>query len=172
MMPGCRRGVFGAMTRVKRVLGLVVSWLVVVAGLAGMTALTAEAHPVGTFVPIQPVRVLDTRNALGVATTSAIPAGGTVNVKIAGANGLPSGISAIVANVTVVAPQGAGHVTAWPGGSAMPTASNLNYVAGQTVPNQIVVGVGADGSVICSFMRRGTCCWMSPATSRRERRRI
>lgn len=135
------------MTRVKRFLGLVVSWLVVVAGLASITALTAEAHPVGTFVPVQPVRVLDTRNALGVATTSAIAAGGTVNVKIAGANGLPSGISAIVANVTVVAPQAAGHVTAWPGGSAMPTASNLNYVAGQTVPNQIVVGVGADGSV-------------------------
>ena len=29
----------------------------------------------------------------------------------------------------------------------MPTASNLNFVAGQTIPNLVVVPVGADGSI-------------------------
>ncbi|MBA3321310.1 MAG: hypothetical protein H0T45_07660, partial [Pyrinomonadaceae bacterium] len=37
-------------------------------------------------------------------------------------------------------------VTLYPSGMARPTASNLNYVAGEVVPNQFVVGLGGDGA--------------------------
>jgi hypothetical protein len=50
-------------------------------------------------------------------------------------------------NVTVTEPDAAGYLTLWPSGAAMPTASNLNFVAGQTVPNLVVVPVGAGGRV-------------------------
>jgi len=35
----------------------------------------------------------------------------------------------------------------FPTGLALPTASNLNYAAGQTVPNMVLAKVGAGGQV-------------------------
>jgi hypothetical protein len=53
----------------------------------------------------------------------------------------------VALNVTVTDPTSASHLTAWPSGRARPLASNLNYVAGQTVPNMVVVKVGEGGKV-------------------------
>ncbi len=50
-------------------------------------------------------------------------------------------------NVTVTEPSAASFLTAWPAGQALPLAANLNYVAGQTVPNLVVAKVGAGGKV-------------------------
>ena len=44
-------------------------------------------------------------------------------------------------------PTRSGFVTAYPDGSVRPTASNLNFIAGQTIPNLVVVPVGADGKI-------------------------
>jgi hypothetical protein len=38
-------------------------------------------------------------------------------------------------------------LTVYPGGAARPTTSNLNYVAGQTIPNAVIVGLGPTGAV-------------------------
>ena len=35
----------------------------------------------------------------------------------------------------------------WPAGSAQPTASNLNFLAGQTVPNLVMMKLGAGGAI-------------------------
>ena len=49
-----------------------------------------------------------------------------------GAAGVPlSGVGAVSLNVSVVDPVGSGYVTVFPCGE-QPTASNLNYVTGQT----------------------------------------
>jgi len=56
-------------------------------------------------------------------------------------------VSAVVLNVTVVAPVGAGFVTVFGDGSPRPGASNLNFVRGQTVPNLVVAPVGVSGKV-------------------------
>jgi hypothetical protein len=83
----------------------------------------------------QPERVLDTRTmGSGTKITSAWVSA-------------PAGVVAIVANVTVTEPSGPGFVTAYPAGVARPNASNLNFVAGQTVPNLVTVRVGNDGTV-------------------------
>ena len=42
---------------------------------------------------------------------------------------------------------GNGAVIAYPDGISPPNTSNLNYTAGQTVPNLAIVPVGADGYV-------------------------
>ena len=52
--------------------------------------------------------------------------------------------------MTVVGAQGGGYLTVWPCGSAQPNASNLNFVAGQIVPNAVITKLGTGGKV-CIF---------------------
>ncbi len=101
----------------------------------------------GTFNALGPVRVLDTRIGVGAAR-SVVAAGRTLSVPVLGVGGVPrSGVSAVVVNVTVTQPAAGGFVTVFPDGVARPTASNLNFVRGETVPNLVVVPVGADGRI-------------------------
>jgi hypothetical protein len=101
----------------------------------------------GRFVPLDPVRVLDTRRASDGATR--LVAGSPRVLPLAGANGLPAqGVTAVVVNVTVIDAAAPGFVTLWPSGSAMPTASSINAEhAGQTIPNLVTVPLGADGAL-------------------------
>ncbi|WP_369778585.1 hypothetical protein [Streptomyces sp. R33] len=100
------------------------------------------------FTTLSPARLLDTREALGRPGTTPLPAGGEVSLQVAGRAGVPqSGVKAVVLNVTVTDPKSDGHLTAWPSGTTRPDSSNLNWTTGRTVPNQVVVPVGADGKV-------------------------
>jgi hypothetical protein len=104
----------------------------------------------GAFSPLNPFRLLDTRDGTG-GTLGPVGAYASVTVPVAGHHGVPStGVSAVILNVTVVQPQAAGWVTALPSGGAIPTASNLNFAAGQNVPNLVVVPLGSDGNVALS----------------------
>jgi hypothetical protein len=58
-----------------------------------------------------------------------------------------SGVSAVALNVTVTQPTAAAYLTVYPAGVTRPLASNLNFVAGETVANVVVVPVGAGGQV-------------------------
>ena len=101
----------------------------------------------GTFHPLTPQRVLDTRAGLG-APAARLGPGGTLSLQVTGAGGVPaSGVSAVVLNVTVTEPTAGSFLTVSPTGEARPLASNLNYAAGQTVPNLVMAKVGAGGKV-------------------------
>ncbi|WP_198037698.1 hypothetical protein, partial [Streptacidiphilus jeojiense] len=70
-----------------------------------------------------------------------------MRLQVAGVAGVPSsGVTAVAMNVTAVAPVGAGYVTVFPDGQSRPTVSNLNFAAGQTIPNLVMVPV-VDGKV-------------------------
>lgn len=74
--------------------------------------------------------------------------GASVAVPVAGRGGVPAtGASAVVVNVTVTQPSVGGFLTVFPGGTARPLASSLNFAAGQTAPNLVVAKLGADGSI-------------------------
>ena len=110
------------------------------------------ASPVGgTYHPLSPVRILDTRTGLGGVARARLGAGGTLNVQVAGHGGVPAtGVSAVVLNTTVTSTTAPSFLTVWPGGTPLPNASNLNWVAGQTIPNLVTVGLGtgtSDGRV-------------------------
>ncbi|WP_208748491.1 hypothetical protein, partial [Arthrobacter sp. PM3] len=107
---------------------------------AGKAGQSAPQRP-GTFTPIAPTRVLDTRNSAPVRADS------SVSFQVAGVNGIPAKVSAVVFNLTVTQPRSLGFITAYASGTARPNASNLNFSAGQTVPNLVTVPVGADGKV-------------------------
>jgi hypothetical protein len=107
------------------------------------------------FSAVGPARVLDTRNGTGVARRK-VGADQFVSLKITGRNGIPSaGVAAVAMNVTVTNPEAAGFVTVYPCGGTKPLASNLNYSAGQTIPNQVSVPVAADGTV-CFYTQSAT----------------
>lgn len=54
---------------------------------------------------------------------------------------------AVVINVTITGATAASYLTVWPNGAVRPVASDLNWVAGQTIPNLVVVGLGSDGKL-------------------------
>ncbi|MEZ5135808.1 MAG: hypothetical protein R2699_12320 [Acidimicrobiales bacterium] len=93
-------------------------------------------------------------------------------VKVTGVGGVPStGVSAVVLNVTATGPTAASHLSVYPkpprstlyddqgsfGAGTIPSASNLNVVAGQTVPNLVVARVGAGGKVHPEQQRLQPC---------------
>ncbi|HET7467626.1 MAG TPA: fibronectin type III domain-containing protein [Candidatus Dormibacteraeota bacterium] len=96
----------------------------------------------GAYVPLVPARILDTRSS------SPLGPGQTLNVTITGHGGVPaSGVIAVVLNTTVTGTTAASSLTVWPAGVPRPTTSNLNWTAGKTVPNLVVVALGTGGQV-------------------------
>lgn len=112
----------------------------VLVDLAGTFHDSADAPP--AFTPVAaPVRLVDTR----VGGAGRLPAEGHVVVAV-GVGG------AVALNLTAVAPDGPGYLTAYPCDQPRPTASNVNYVAGQTVAVLAVARPDADGNV-CVFTK-------------------
>jgi Fibronectin type III domain len=106
------------------------------------------------FGALSPVRVFDTRTieAQGAAPVVKQRYGGgnILRVNVSDVAGVPaSGVGAVSLNVTVVDPAGSGFVTVYPCGDR-PLASNINYLAGQTVPNSVITPLSASGEV-CFF---------------------
>ena len=95
------------------------------------------------YHPVTPSRILDTRSGSGpVGSSSAL------DVQVTGQGGVPaSGVSAVVMNVAVTGPTATSFLTVYPAGEPKPWAANLNFVAGQTVPNLVVAKLGAGGRV-------------------------
>lgn len=99
---------------------------------------------VGGLGALTPNRLLDTRK------TSAVPGRGKTTLNVFGRGGVPAAeVSSVVLTVTVAQPAAAGFLTVY-GGSAstkVPTASNVNFVGGQIVPNSVVVHPDSSGQV-------------------------
>jgi hypothetical protein len=95
--------------------------------------------------------VLDTRSAVG-APKAKLGAGRTLTLTV---TGRPSGATAVAINVTVTNPTVASYLSVYPGGTARPGASNLNFVAGQTIPNLVLVPPGP-GKTVTFFNAAGT----------------
>ncbi len=93
------------------------------------------------YHPLTPSRLLDTRTA-----AAPLGAGAVRELQVAGAGGVPAtGVSAVILNVTVTDPTASGFLTVFPSGEALPLASNLNFHAGQTVPNLVTAKLGSGG---------------------------
>ncbi|MGI8809730.1 MAG: hypothetical protein ACR2KK_18200 [Acidimicrobiales bacterium] len=101
-----------------------------------------------TYIPLAPARVLDTRSGTG-GTSSPVGPGGTIELKVTDAGGVPAaGGSAVALNVTATNVSGAeSFLTVWPSGFSRPVASNLNFIQGQTVPILVIARVGEGGKV-------------------------
>jgi len=120
-----------------------------VVDLEGFFAPEATASTVGSYVPLAPARITDTRPQSGYPNSgSQLGPGATLNVQVAGVGGVPdTGATAALINLTVTDTSSAGYLTAYPQGSAPPLASNLNWTQGETVANRVVVPLGPTGMI-------------------------
>ncbi|MER6591534.1 right-handed parallel beta-helix repeat-containing protein [Micromonospora purpureochromogenes] len=103
---------------------------------------TGRLHTVvgANYTPVAPTRLLDTRAALGVPTTTPVPGNSEVVLPIERVGGTSAAdITAVVLNVTATQPTTAGFLTVYPDGATLPNASNVNFVPKETVPNLVTV---------------------------------
>ena len=105
------------------------------------------AGPAGRLRPVPPARILDTRASRPLAGGP----GNALTLTVAGRGGLPAtGISAAVLNLTVTNPSAAGFLAVYPAGTPYAGSSNLNFVAGQTIPNRVIVPLAGGAISILS----------------------
>jgi subtilisin family serine protease len=119
---------------------------VYVSGSAGLLVDVNGFVPAGSsLAAVNPARLYDSRSNAGPLHADSV-----TEVHVAGLGGVPSGSRTAMLNVTAIDAESAGFMTVFPCGTAVPTASNLNYAAGQTIPNAVVAKVG-DGGRVCIY---------------------
>jgi Sortase domain len=131
-------------------LALLVAGHIVVPSLSGAVP-SADA---ATFIPgstryqaVAPARLADTRPSEGAFGFTRL-SDHVIRVQVAGQFGVPANASAAVLNITGVNTTAPGYVTAYPAGTDLPTASNVNFDrAGQVMANMVTVKLGASGAV-------------------------
>jgi hypothetical protein len=129
--------------------------LAVVAGAGGVGVVNATLSDGSkeAYVPIAPCRLADTRPGPFNVGTRSTPIGAAQShtFTVRGTNGnctIPPTASAIVANVTAVAPTATSYMTVWPADAPQAVVSSLNYSAGQEpFPNAVTVKLSADGKI-------------------------
>jgi hypothetical protein len=96
------------------------------------------------FTATNPTRILDSRFGIGLSGAWTGPQ--SRNLQVGGAGGVPANAVGVVMNTTAVSPSVDSHLTVYPTGVTLPDSSNLNYTAGQTVPNLVIVKLGTGGA--------------------------
>jgi serine protease len=121
----------------------------VVVDLEGYFAPEATGTTAGSYVPLTPARITDTRPGSQEPNSGdTLGPGSTLDVQVTGVGGVPAaGVAAALLNVTVTDTTSFSYLTVYPQGTAYPDSSNLNWVGGDTVPNRVVVPVGASGQI-------------------------
>jgi hypothetical protein len=106
------------------------------ADLAGWYSPSATSGFIATF----PTRWTDTRDESDLP----VAAGSMLSIDF----GLDfPDATAMVFNATVTEPELAGYLTAYPCAPEPPNASNVNFVAGQSVPNMVISAIASTGEV-------------------------
>ncbi len=98
---------------------------------------------------IAPARLFDSRGG------TRLPAGGSVEIQVAGRRGVPGTAEAAILNVVTVTPDGPGYVTLWPCG-ARPRTSNVNHADGGVLRANNAVVMLSDAGTVCAYSRVAT----------------
>ena len=106
--------------------------------------------PVGSavqFYTITPCRMVDTRDPPSPSGGPALVAGGPDRAfPMVNHCGIPSGASAVSANVTVVSPGAPGHLAIYRGDGVVPGTSTINFGIGQTRAGDALLQLALDGT--------------------------
>jgi hypothetical protein len=102
-----------------------------------------------TYVPIEPIRALDTR-VYGAAGRlhSHVP----VTFCVTGCVPVPDDAIAVTGNLTVTRQSSAGYVFLGPTAPTHPTSSTLNFPKGDNRANNVTVGLDGDGNLSAVFV--------------------
>jgi subtilisin len=103
-----------------------------------------------TWVPITPVRLLDTRTGNGLS--GAQVNGQPRTLAVAGRGGVPAGAIAVTGNVTVTGQTSGGYLAIRDTIVGTPTTSTLNLPLGDTRANGTIVSLTAEGTVTIAWV--------------------
>ncbi len=118
----------------------------------GQEGLASAAPATAAYVPIEPLRLADTREPVcGCSRLSA----DTISIDVAGHPSIPDDVSAVAISVTATTTAAPGYVTAHPGGVPRPRAAMLNTRTDRNVSNSAIVPVGLDGTIELFQRARG-----------------
>jgi hypothetical protein len=135
----------------RSVLVVVLSALAV-PGLSSPPAAAAVPTPTAgqaTYVPLDPVRLLDTRDGTGFVPQQQLTAGQVLDFSVRGSAGVPDTATAVILNVTATRATDSTDIRVYPTPTdgTFPTVSNLNVVRGVTAANLVTVKIGDGGRV-------------------------
>ena len=110
----------------------------------------------GQYIAVAPTRILDTRadgpraglcpTAVGQCVT--VGSGGALDIQVTGQAPVPpTGVFAVILNVTVTRTTAPSYLTVYPTGGARPLASSLDWSPGETLANLVEVPIGTNGRV-------------------------
>ena len=102
-----------------------------------------------TYVPIAPVRSLDTRAGIGMSDF--LTANTPRCFGVAGRNSIPAGAVAVTGNVTVVNATHSWAIYLGPAPIVSPKIATLNFAAGQVVGTSLTVALSSTGSVCATY---------------------
>ena len=105
--------------------------------------------------PVQPCRVLDTRNPNGPLGGPALAARATRDFVLPPTCGIPADARSVSVNLTVTGAASGGYLSIHPSDTARPVSSAINFQAGQTRANNAILKLPADGSGTISVYNGG-----------------
>ena len=104
-----------------------------------------------TYAPIDPLRVLDTRDGTGLSGKFQTGVPRTFAVAGAGGGAIPADAVAITGNLTVTGQGSAGYVSVGPSVSANPATSTINFPLGDNRANNLTLPLDAAGKLMAVF---------------------
>lgn len=99
----------------------------------------------GGYVPVNPARMVDTRNGTGLPQAK-LATGSTTAVSVGGLHNVPADASAVFLMLTAISTSTtAGYLSPYPTGTTRPPNVSLNYLANTVTIHGAVVDLGAGG---------------------------
>ena len=107
---------------------------------------TTAAPAATTYVPVAPVRLLDSRSGNGVSGpfVANVPKTFQVTGRVPA---IPAGAVAVTGNLTVTGQTAAGYAALTPVATSSPTTSTLNFPRGDNRANNVTAALGPDGKL-------------------------
>lgn len=108
-----------------------------------LTTLTEPAQVATSFYTVAPCRLVDTRDPTGPYGGPALSANTTRSFAVGGRCGIPATAKSISLNVVVAQAEALGNLRLYATGTQIPSASAINYRAGQTRSNNGFARLGS-----------------------------
>lgn len=118
-------------------------------GTEWLTKITPLRTAGTTYVPITPVRVLNTRSAVGLS--GMFSANKARTWPVAGQFGIPDGAVAVTGNVTVTGQTASGFVAITVDPTNNPPTSSINFPKGQTRANNVTIPLSSSGTLSATY---------------------
>jgi hypothetical protein len=131
----------------RRTLGFLAVAATVTGAFGVQTALTAGPSAPSTVVTMDPARILDTREPLGVPTKAPLAANSTITVQVAGVQGVPVNATGVIVTLTAVDATVPTFITATPTGTPRGTTSVLNPGSPLAIANTVTMALGTGGKI-------------------------